>query len=159
MSTPQQEPGPQPIVNTGEAEHIIVGFGRTMDSLLATIAQETEQVRAGHLRAAAELEPVKAELARQYAAAAERIRQSSGFIGGALPDAMKDLRRRHELFQTALATNLTVLATAHAVSEGIIRGVSGELARKRAPTTYGSTGRANALESRASQPLALSRKL
>ena len=58
-----------------------------------------------------------------------------------------------------MRVNLTVLATAHAVSEGIIRGVSGELARKRTPQTYGATGRANSLSARASQPLALSRKL
>ena len=58
-----------------------------------------------------------------------------------------------------LQMNLTVLATAHAVSEGIIRGVSGELARTRAPQTYGASGRANAPDPRASQPLALSRKL
>ena len=33
----------------------------------------------------------------------------------------------HNTFRDLLQTNLTVLATAHAVSEGIIRGVSGEL--------------------------------
>ena len=43
------------------------------------------------------------------------------------------MRERHTAFQALLQTNMTVLATAHAVSEGIIRGVSGELARKRAP--------------------------
>jgi len=156
--TAQPEAG-RPIASAGEAEQVIATLGRTMDSLLATIAQETEKVRAGHLREAAALEPKKAELARHYAADAERIRQSSNFIGSALPEAMQALRRRHEIFQTALATNLTVLATAHAVSEGIIRGVAGELARKQAPATYGASGRANALSPRAVQPLAISKKL
>jgi hypothetical protein len=58
-----------------------------------------------------------------------------------------------------LKTNLTVLATAHAVSEGIIRGVSGELARKQAPSTYGASGQANTPGPKASQPLAISRTL
>ena len=62
-------------------------------------------------------------------------------------------------FQTLLQKNLTVLATAHAVSEGIIRGVSDELARKRAPSTYGASGRANTPNPQACQPLALSRTL
>ena len=63
-------------------------------------------------------------------------------------------------FRSLLQTNLTVLATAHAVSEGIIRGVSGELARKQAPSTYGANGRANQPSRRkASQPLAISRSL
>jgi hypothetical protein len=57
-----------------------------------------------------------------------------------------------------LRTNLTVLATAHAVSEGIIRGVSGELARKETPTTYGATGRANASK-KPSPPMAIKRTL
>jgi hypothetical protein len=52
-----------------------------------------------------------------------------------------------------------VLATAHAVSEGIIRGVSGELARKQSPSTYGATGRTNAPNNKRSQPLAISRSL
>ena len=62
-------------------------------------------------------------------------------------------------FRPLLQTNLTVLATAHAVSEGIIRGVSGELARKRTPSTYGASGRANGPAAKASQPLAFSRTL
>jgi hypothetical protein len=69
------------------------------------------------------------------------------------------LHARHAAFQAMLQTNLTVLATAHAVSEGIIRGVSGELSRRQAPTTYGASGRANAPSPKASQPLALSRTL
>jgi hypothetical protein len=55
--------------------------------------------------------------------------------------------------------DVTVLATAHAVSEGIIRGVSGELARKQAPSTYGADGRAQAPSTKSSQPLAPSRSL
>ena len=64
------------------------------------------------------------------------------------------MRERHAAFQTLLQKNLTVMATAHAVSEGIIRGVSGEIARKRAPSTYGATGRASAPAPSTSQPLA-----
>ena len=69
------------------------------------------------------------------------------------------MRKRHDAFRALLQTNLTVLATAHAVSEGIIRGVSGELARKQAPSTYGASGRTNTPGPKASQPLAVSRTL
>jgi hypothetical protein len=54
---------------------------------------------------------------------------------------------------------MTVLATAHAVSEGIIRGVSNELNRKRMPAGYGANGRANAPKPKTSEPMALSRTL
>ncbi len=69
------------------------------------------------------------------------------------------MRERHAAFQALLQTNMTVLATAHAVSEGIIRGVSGELARRQTPSTYGAGGRANAPGPKAAQPLAVSRSL
>jgi hypothetical protein len=50
-----------------------------------------------------------------------------------------------------------VLATAHAVAEGLIRGVAGELGRKRAPQTYGAAGRAMEPPLRSAQPVILSR--
>ena len=75
------------------------------------------------------------------------------------PDLFEALVRRHDTFRALLQINLTVLATAHAVSEGIVRGVSGEMARKSSPQTYGATGLANAPDRRASQPLAVSRLL
>ena len=55
-----------------------------------------------------------------------------------------ELRQRHDLFRAVLQMNLTVLATAHAVSESIMRGVSAELARKATPQAYGASGRATA---------------
>ena len=136
----------------GEAE-AFADLNRTLDRLVATIEEETAHARAGRLSAAAELSESKLELARLYSAESQRVK--AGFIGQAL-DA---LRKRHAAFEKLLQTNLTVLATAHAVSEGIIRGVSGELARKQAPSTYGASGRANAPATKASQPLALSRTL
>ena len=53
---------------------------------------------------------------------------------------LEALRRHHDTFRALLQINLTVLATAHAVSEGIVRGVSGEMARHAAPQTYGASG-------------------
>jgi hypothetical protein len=54
---------------------------------------------------------------------------------------------------------LTVLATAHAGSEGIVRGVSNEIGRRSTPQTYGASGRSNAPKRGASIPLAISRTL
>ncbi len=148
-----------PIASAGEAERAIADLNAIMDRLEATLADETAQVRAGSLRAACALDATKTALAALYAAQCERVKAAHGLIVQSLPQAAAALRSRHVAFQSLLQTNLTVLATAHAVSEGIIRGVSGELARTQAPSTYGATGRANAPGPRASQPLALSRKL
>lgn len=139
-----------------EANHAFAGLNDIMDRLAKTIAEETTHARAGRLKAAAELTESKLELARLYSAESQRVK--TGLVH-ARPDVRDELHQRHAAFQSLLHTNLTVLATAHAVSEGIIRGVSGELARKRAPSTYGASGRASAPSTKTSPPLALSRTL
>ena len=157
MSAPQAEMQ-RTIASVGEAEQAIANLATIMDRLSETVVEETARVRAGHLPQAAQ-EAAKAELARAYAAEAARIAGGRGFIARMMPQAVAGLRQRHIAFQALLQSNLTVLATAHAVSEGIIRGVCGELARKRAPQTYGASGRTNAPSAKASQPIAVSRKL
>jgi hypothetical protein len=148
-----------PIANVGEAEQAIANLNAITDQLTEAIEQETEHVRAGRLRNAAEVGQTKAELARQYAAESARIVAIREFIASSLPGALPALRERHTAFQTLLHSNMTVLATAQAVSESIIRGVSSELARKRSPSTYGASGRANVLGAKASQPIAVCRTL
>jgi hypothetical protein len=141
---------------SGEAEQAFAELNRVMDRLAETISEETARARAGRLAAAAELSDVKLELARLYNSESQRAKVG---LADALPGVIKELRAKHAAFQSLLQTNLTVLATAHAVSEGIIRGVCGELARKQAPSTYGASGRANVPSGKTSQPLALSRTL
>jgi hypothetical protein len=147
------------IANVAEAERAIANLNIVLDRLMETVEEETARVRAGNLREAAGLGETKAELSRRYTIESERVMAACVLIAGVLPDAFDALRKRNAAFQILLQTNLTVLATAHAVSEGIIRGVSGELARKRAPSTYGASGRANVPAAKASQPLAISRTL
>jgi hypothetical protein len=158
MSTPSANT-PAPVISAGEAEHAIANLNTIMDRLVETVEEETARVRAGRVRAAVELDETKVELARRYAAESERVKAAADVISRSLPQALAALRKRHEAFQALLKTNLTVLATAHAVSEGIIRGVSGELARKQTPSTYGATGRANVPNPKTSPPLAVSRSL
>lgn len=158
MTQAQSEPA-APIASAGEAELAIAQLHDIMDSLAATVEEETARVRDGRLREAIELEATKAELAHQYNVNTTRLVNSKPLLVKTMPDALDALRRRHETFGALLQMNLTVLATAHAVSEGIIRGVSGELARTRSPQTYGASGRANAPTASANQPLAVCRTL
>ena len=150
---------PALISSAAEAERAIANLNIIMDRLIEAVEEETARVRAGRLREATELDEAKVELARRYAAESERVKAARGIIAKFLPDALEALRQRHGAFQKLLQTNLTVLATAHAVSEGIIRGVSGELARKHTPQSYGATGRSNGPSAKTSQPLAISRSL
>jgi hypothetical protein len=130
-----------------------------MDSIIGVVEQETQLVRAGKLNEAAQLEPAKTALARAYVADSTRVKASQAALAAAAPDLLDKLRRRHSEFQALLQINLTVLATAHAVSEGIMRGVADELARKAAPQTYGAGGRPTVPGPNAAQPLAVCRSL
>ena len=153
------QPESKAIASTAEAALAIDNLSTIVDRLIGTVENETAHMRAGRLRDALALEETKSELARSYAVESGRLKAAEAMVVRALPDALTRLRRRHERFQALLQTNLTVLATAHAVSEGIIRGVSGEIARKRTPSTYGAHGRANAPSPNAAQPMAVSRSL
>lgn len=148
-----------PITDANAAEKAIASLEKVMHLLEQTLAGETARVRAGRLRDAVNLDEAKIDFARLYVIESDYVKAARNAIARLAPEALDRLRRRHDAFQGVLQTNLTVLATAHAVSEGIIRGVSGELARKQAPSTYGASGRAQAPSTKASPPLAISRTL
>jgi flagellar biosynthesis/type III secretory pathway chaperone len=130
-----------------------------MGQIVALIEQETKLVRAGKLTEASKLEPQKTELSGQYLAIAGQIRAAQPQLAKTMPEDLQALRHRHEEFHAILQMNLTVLATAHAVSESIMRGVSTELARKASPQTYGASGQHSAPNPKAAQPLTISRVL
>lgn len=130
-----------------------------MDALLSTLEQETALVRAGQLGGAAKLQSSKTELAQIYVAEARDLRAALADFAKQSPAVTDKLRRMHELFQARLQINLTVLATAYAVAEGVIRGAAGELARKSMPQTYGASGRQVAPVRVPVQPVALIKSL
>jgi hypothetical protein len=155
MSAAQQVlPG---ITSVGEAQQVIADLGRIMQALLAAVQEETALVRAGKLSDAEHLASAKSELAGNYLAATERLKSSRQFLMRTLPEQLAELRRLHDTFHAVLQINLTVLATAHAVSEGIVRGVSEEINRLEVPQTYGATGRASNARPKNRQPMAVSR--
>jgi hypothetical protein len=159
MNAQAQPATTAPIASIGEAQHVIANLERIMDGLLATVEQETALVRGGKIGEAATLEAAKSELAGRYLAETQRLKANKDFVTRSLPDALAALRRRHDSFHALLQINLTVLATAHAVSEGIVRGVSNEINRTQIPQTYGATGRATVAKPKNRQPIAISRTL
>jgi hypothetical protein len=155
----EPQPDPREVTTVAEAELLMTHLMDVMDSLLATIQQETELVRVGKLTEAAKLETSKSELSRLYMLDTARVKASRAFLSRAMPNVFAALRQRHDLFHALLQMNLTVLATAHAVSESIMRGASDELARRATPQGYGATGRAAVAPPSSMQPLAVSRVL
>jgi len=148
-----------PIQSRAEAENLVRHLLAAMDALVATVEQETTLVRSGRLKEAVALETTKSELARLYAADTAQVKANLPVLSKQVPDLLAALRQHHDTFNALLQINLTVLATAHAVSEGLIRGAHGEVARKNAPQTYGKSGRPTALSRSAATPVSVSRTL
>jgi len=132
---------------------------KVMSDLLAVIEQETELVRAGQLREAMQLGPAKTELSGRYVTAVGQLKASQKFMQTSLPELLATLHRHHDVFRAMLKVNLTVLATAHAVSEKIVRGVNAEMQRRNMPNTYTASGRRATPGPRHVTPLAVSRSL
>jgi hypothetical protein len=149
----------RPIETAADARTAIGELTQVMDVLEAIVAQETKLVRAGELRKATGLGVEKTELSGRYFKGVERLKASRKLLSCLVPQDVEALARRHDLLQAALKTNLVVLATAHAVSEGIMRRLSSDLARKSSPAIYGASGRTTAPDPKRAQPLAFSRML
>ena len=155
VPSPQAVSGP---LSVAEAARLAAHFAEVMQALIEIVEEETTLVRAGRVREAAALERDKGELTQLYLADAARVKDRRAYLKQHAPELLKDLQDRHELFRALLQINLTVLATAHAVAEGLVRGVSGELARKSSPQTYTAYGR-NAAAPKTVPPMAVSRRL
>jgi hypothetical protein len=153
-------PSPAPKIETAaEAENLARHLLAAMDALIATIEEETALVRAGKLKDAAALEATKNELTRLYVADAAQVKANRDVLSREVPELLAELHKQHDTFNALLQMNLTVLATAHAVSESLIRGAAAEVARKAAPQTYGMSGRQAVPPRAAAQPVSVSRTL
>jgi hypothetical protein len=156
----QLAPAPIPLATTAaDARKLAENLMDVMSALLALIERETELVRAGKLREAMITEPKKTELSRRYVSAVAHLKASQKFLSQSAPELLTTLHRHHDTFRAMLQINLTVLATAHAVSESIVRGVNTEIQRRNIPNTYTSAGRRATPGPRHMTPLAVSRSL
>ncbi|HXI08346.1 MAG: hypothetical protein ACRC1G_07675 [Bradyrhizobium sp.] len=156
----KQSPPPRlPIATPADARKLAEEMLDVMSRLLAIVEQETEFVRAGKVREAIELEPQKTALTGRYVTAVETLRVAQQHLSQIAPDLLASLKRHHETFRAMLQINLTVLATAHAVSEGIVRGVNAEVQRRNMPNAYTAGGQRAAPSPRQVRPLAVSRSL
>jgi hypothetical protein len=104
-------------------------------------------------------EPKKTELSRRYVNAIAHLKASQKYLFQTAPELLNTLHRHHDVFRAMLQVNLTVLATAHAVSESIVRGVNTEMQRRNIPDTYTAAGKRAAPGPRNITPLAVSRSL
>jgi flagellar biosynthesis/type III secretory pathway chaperone len=145
------------MTTAADAVRAIDDLTALIEKLTALVEQETALIHAGKIRGAAALERAKTELAGQLYISGERFKAHAKFLRQTAPERCVALVRLQDAFRIILKKNMIVLATAHAVSEGIMRRLSGDLNRKAAPQVYGATGRTTAPNPKYGRPLAISR--
>jgi hypothetical protein len=156
---PVQAQRPNTAPGSAEARKIAEQLMDAMSALLGLIERETELVRAGQVREAMTLESKKQELSRNYVGAVTQLKANQAQLAKSAPELLSTLHRHHEAFRAMLQVNLTVLATAHAVSESVVRGVNTEIQKRNVPNTYTAAGRRATPGPRHITPLAVSRSL
>ncbi|MEI8145844.1 MAG: hypothetical protein WCH83_10320 [Alphaproteobacteria bacterium] len=142
-----------------EAKAFLIDLRATAAELMAVVTQETELVRASRIREAGPLERKKAEVAHRYAGLLATLRANAPFTKKAVPADLRLFQRENALLQAELDSNLAILATAHAVAEGIIRGAAAAASAKKAPAAYGGDGRSVNRTAYNPTPVAVSRVL
>jgi hypothetical protein len=154
---PTQRPNNTP--ESAAARKLAEDLMDAMSALLGLIERETELVRAGKVREAMMLESQKQELSRRYVGAVSQLKANQAQLSKSAPELLSTLHRHHDAFRAMLQVNLTVLATAHAVSESVVRGVNAEIQKRNVPNTYTAAGRRATPGPRHITPLAVSRTL
>lgn len=150
---------PAPLAGRADTLAFLAGMEATMAELTALLAEETALVRSARVGAAAPLEARKGELSRLYMADLARLKAHAPLVRAHAGAAVEALKLRQQALHEAIELNVAVLATAHAVAEGIIRHVSSAVQARSAPAGYGANGRASAPPPRAAAPVAVVRSL
>ena len=138
------EPAPAPsaprVTNAAEARGLVEGVLSLMADLEKLLEVETAHVRVGRIRDGLSQEARKTELTAGYVRALEGVKGNAVALARFAPEALERLKAAHAGFSRVVETNQMVLATARAVSESIVKGISDEMDRAARPNTYAPAG-------------------
>jgi hypothetical protein len=131
----------RPVATRQEAEALLSGLTAALDSLEALLEAETELIGAGRIRDGLAEEGRKSELSAAYVLRLQLAKANVVALARLAPDALRAFRERQASFERVMSRNQTVIATARAVSEGLIRGLSEAVQREARPNVYGLPSR------------------
>jgi hypothetical protein len=149
------------IASAVEAERLIETVMETLSALSHVVGEETGLVKAGRLKDAMEREARKAELAGTYMKGVEQVKLNAVALARFAPEKVKRLKTAHLAFQELIDLNQTVLATARAISESIMRDLAADTNRQNRAPGYGpaATVGAGVFARPNSGPLVISKSL
>ena len=155
----EQKQVPARILGREEADRLIASVLGTMGELEKVLANETAHVRVGRIREGLAEEARKSELASAYMRGLEVVKGNAIALARFAPDALERLKTAHAAFSQVIEANQTVLATARAVSENLLKSVADEVGRLSAPQGYGPAGPHGARPPVKTEPLLISKRL
>ena len=158
MRSPEQPTPAARVVGREDAERLVASVLATMGDLEKVLANETAHVRVGRIRDGLAEEAKKSELATAYMRGLETVKANAIALARFAPEALEKLKAAHAGFGRAVETNQTVLATARAVSESLLKSAAEEMNRLSRPQAYGPAGPQAARPAK-SEPLVLSKTL
>lgn len=137
VAMPAAAPSP-PVGSPQDAERLADRLIGLMTVLEDVVGRETALLRSARLKDATELAQSKTDAARDYVHGLEALKTNAIALARWAPGSVDRLRKAQSRLSDALAVNMTVLATARSVSEGIVRSLASELAAPRTLNTYGA---------------------
>jgi hypothetical protein len=158
LASAEQKTPAMRILGRDDAERLVASVLATMGDLEKVLAAETAHIRVGRIRDGLAEEARKSELASAYMRGLEAVKANAIALARFAPDALDKLKAAHAAFGRAVETNQTVLATARAVSESLMKGVAEEMNRLSRPQGYGPAG-PQAARPVKSEPLIISKSL
>jgi hypothetical protein len=147
------------VASPADAEQLVAGVLAAMSELEAVLQAETDHVRVGRFREGLSQEARKTELAGSYMKGLEAIKANAVALARFAPDAVERLKAAHVAFGQVVQDNQTVLATARAVSESLVKGIADEMNRHARPQGYGPATGPAPQRAAGGSPLVLSRSL
>ena len=146
---------PAPVASRADAEALIRRATDAVAALEAALEAETRHISAGRIGQGLAGERAKAELTGAYLAAITAAKTNAVAAKRLAPDLLSSLRVAQATLHAAALRNQAVLATAKAVSEGLIRAMADEVAKQARPQAYAIPAR-HAAPPRAPGPVAFS---
>ncbi len=138
-----------------DAEALLAALTAALGDLEAALEAETALIGAGRIRDGLAEEARKSELSSAYVLRLQVAKQNVVALARLAPEALRLFRERQANFERVMSRNQTVIATARAVSEGLIRGLSEAVQREARPNVYGLPSRQPAA-AQSSAPLVFS---
>lgn len=146
--------------NRDDAMLLINGLIASLGDLGAVLDEETDHLRVGRLKQAMALNERKNEASRRYMHMLQAASTNAQALRGFAPDRLDAFRKGQETFNVQLQHNLTVLATAQALSDSLVQEIALAVARTDTPTAYSARGVSVAAKTpEKGRPISLSRSL